>query len=193
MSQNAGVIGKIIILGGSALAMIGRCASKGDDIFRVGARGFDDVAVVSDDVFRYGDDVLKRSDETMKYFDEVFVDVGIEGAEWFLDEEGDEELEIPEVNLLSDFKLDSVKMMRLGLSKNKYIFDEKSRASFLKILSYSTPIPKPTDPFGKLMLLQGIQTYSMLMGKDWIALKTFQQKNYKYYSLKVDFFKDFDE
>ena len=196
MSQNAGVIGKLILLGGSALVMIGRCASKGDDIFRAGARGFDDVTMVSDDAFRYGDDFLRNTDgalistsksvtdETMKYFDDVFLDVAAEGTDWFLEEEG---------NLLSDFRLDNIQNMRFGLSQKKYIFNEKTKASFLKILSYSTSIDKPKDETGKLMILRGNQTHWMLLGKYWVGIKTFQQKKYKYYSLKVDFTAAFKE
>ena len=126
MSQNAGVIGKLILLGGSALAMIGRCASKGDDVLRVGARGFDDVAVVSDDAFRYSDDIFRNTDnalistsksvtdETVTYFDDVFLDIATEGADLFLDDD-EIEKEVPAKNLFSDFRLDNVQTMHLGL------------------------------------------------------------------------------
>ena len=210
MSQDAGFFAKLVILGGSAVAMIGRCATTaGDDIIRIGARSFDDVAMVSDDIVRYGDDVfvykdglLKNRDnvllgtskssidETITYFDDIFSDIAMEGADWILDED-EEEFEVPEENLLSDFQLDSVKTIRLGLSKNKHIFNDETKANFLKILSYSTPIENPKEPLGKLVLLQGSQTYSMNLGKDWVAIKNIKQKNYKYYSLKVDFTKGF--
>lgn len=203
MSQNAGLIGKLILLGGSALAMIGRCASKGDDILRVGARGFDDVAVVSDDAFRYGDDVFRNTDnalvttsksitdETINYFDDVFLNVATEGADWFLDED-DEGMEIPEKNLISDFQLiNHVKWMQLGFSSNKYVFTDETRASFLKILAYSTPIDKPEEVSNKLFLLKGKQVHWMILGKDWVGIKRFDQNDYKYYTLKVDFTKAF--
>ena len=202
MSQNAGFFGKLAVLGGSAFAMISRCATAGDDIVRIGARGFDDVAMVSDDVIRYGDDVFQykngllnntndallssgRIARTEMHFDDVFLNMATEGANWLLDKD-QVEFEVPEENLLSDFPLDSVKSIRLTLREDKYIFNEETKANFLKILSYSTPIDDPEDPYGKLIFLRGGRTYLMLLGKDWVGIKTTSQKGYKYYSSKVD-------
>ena len=73
------------------------------------------------------------------------------------------------------------------LSAKNNIFNEETRASFLKILAYSTPIDKPQELSNKLILLRGKQVHWVTLGKDWIGIKRFDQKEYKYYTLKVDF------
>jgi hypothetical protein len=211
MSENAGMIGKLVLLVGSVAAMIGRCASAGDDIVRIGARGLDEVAMYGDDAFRSGDDLVRHgdnmallsknniSDETAAAFDDVFLEISEQGADFLLEEEDNSEVHVPtnlkEKSLLHNFPLDSIETLFFGAYKAKrYDFNDATRKGFLELLAQSQPREKPDMLDGKSILLRGNGPlyFELLIGADWLGIgKLSNYQYYKYYTLHPSYAKVF--